>query len=51
MYLRLCSVGLMALAGCAGPTLETSRSTSPTEPTLNSSVAGQPYSIAVPNMT
>jgi hypothetical protein len=51
MYLRLCSVGLIALAGCAGPTSESPRATAPTDPAPKSTVAGRPYTISVPNMT
>jgi len=51
MHLRLCSVGLIALAGCSGTTSESPKATAPTEPALKSEVAGRLYTISVPNMT
>jgi hypothetical protein len=51
MYLRLCSLGLIALAGCAGTPSEAPKATAPTEPAQTSTVAGRPYTISVPNMT
>ena len=51
MYLRLCSIGLIALAGCAGATPDAPKATAPTEPAPQSADAGRPYTISVPNMT
>jgi hypothetical protein len=39
MYLRLCSLGLVALAGCAGTT-----------PDAKSTAGGRSYTISVPHM-
>ncbi len=51
MYLRLCSVGLVALAGCTGTTPEAPKAIAPSDPALTSAVAGRPWTISVPNMT
>lgn len=50
MYLRLCSLGVLVLAGCSGPT-ETPRATTspPTQSKTTEAVAS--YTISVPNMT
>jgi hypothetical protein len=56
MYWKLCTVGLIALAGCA-KTPDNSTTNNPanavgaTDATQNASVGGQPYTLAVPNMT
>jgi len=49
MNLRLCSLGLIVLAGCGG-TPDSPKATAPAEPVANSSVGGR-NNISVPNMT
>ncbi len=50
MNLRLCSLGLIVLAGCAG-TSEAPKATAPTEPAAKSTSGGRIFTISVPNMT
>jgi hypothetical protein len=56
MYWKLCTVGLIALAGCA-KTPENSNTSNPanaagaTDSTQNGSVAAHAYTLSVPNMT
>ena len=50
MNLRLCSLGFIVLAGCAGTTTETPKATAPTEPAAQSTPGGG-NNISVPNMT
>jgi len=49
MNLRLCSLGLVALAGCAGSS-ELPKTSAPAETAANSAVGGR-NNISVPNMT
>ena len=51
MYWKLCSVALIALAGCAGTPTEAPKATTQTEPAPKSADAGQSYTLSVPNMT
>jgi hypothetical protein len=51
MYWKLCSVGLIALAGCTGTPSEAPKAAVQTEPAPKSAVAGQSYTLSVPNMT
>jgi len=51
MHLRLCSLGLIVLTGCAGNPSEVPNATTPSEPVAKSTVGGRPYTISVPNMT
>jgi len=49
MNLRLCSLGLIILAGCNG-TSDAPKAADPTEPTAQSTSVGR-NNISVPNMT
>lgn len=51
MYLRLCSIGLIALVGCAGATSEAPKAAAPTEAAPTSAGVSRSFTISVPNMT
>ena len=51
MNLRLSSLGLIVLCGCAGSPPGVPNATAPTEPVAKSTVGGRPYTLSVPNMT
>jgi hypothetical protein len=49
MFLRLCSLGLVVLAGCTGNPADPAK-TNPSESSTKSTVDARSYTISVPNM-